>query len=144
MKRALIIAVLMIAGCGQEKQDHGLVLVSSVNTSGTTQTWSGYPHDENKPAEIQFDMAAAFDDMIDCLVDLGVTIPAGEPHVVVVKGWFYCGPEYTVGCYEPETTTIFLGNNGYLQVFEHEVVHWATGLMTDGHDSIYFSTCGGL
>lgn len=123
----LILCLLILTGCGQEQTKSG------VDTSMTTELWKGYVNEDQSLAE-------NFNITMECLKLIGIAHD-GQPYVVILSGWFKCGDQLTVGCFDHGSGTIYLGNGGYDLVFCHETIHWATGLGKESHGSAYFTQC---
>jgi len=125
----VLLIFLLLVGCGQEHQSQ-----APVDTSQTTILWQGSAADD--PG-----LLALFDETMTCLSSLNVH-KSGYPQVIIVKDLFVCGQQRNAaGC------TSFIENMVYVQevsipaVFQHEVVHWATGLGVESENTIYFTQC---
>ena len=121
---------LFNSGCGQE--------ASYVDISDTTIVWQGYVDEDS-------DLLARFNETMSCLNALGVD-RAGYPYVIVVQDTFLCGSiQGATGCWSDDavyiTSFYFHATIFGLDIFKHEVIHWATRLGDEAHDTIYFVQC---
>jgi len=128
----LILLVLLLAGCGQEKSD------SRIDISMTTILWEG--HVDEKPEVYQ-----KFIETMACLNSLNAVRRTGNLYVMIVETSFIADGTLVAGCNignviifsaaaEESASSKFI-------VSKHEIIHWATGIGNEGHGNIYFETC---
>lgn len=126
------VCAILSAGCGQEQDKP-----EPVDLTGTSIVWQGRMYEDGV-------LLARFDATMECLYTLNI-YRSGSPYVVLTDGSFYCGNVRASGCYSRNSETIYVlkSDTAEMSSFEHEVIHWATGLGTEGHDTVYFSLCSG-
>ncbi len=132
LRRALATGSLLIllAGCGSDSSTS-----ARINLNGHAVIWSG-------PADADPDLKERFDATVVCLQQNVLPTRRGYPHVVVIDGVFLCNGVAAEGCTELNGFTIYMDKQYlYTRVFNHEVVHWETGMSDAYHDMTQFNLC---